>query len=149
MLVYPFARGLVIAILPPMAQENVEAVRRVYERWAVGDFSASVDLFDPAAVLVIGSDFPDAGTYEELAEIREYMRGFLEPWTRVTIAAEELTDGGDAVLAAVRQSGVGESSGVETELRYFQVWTFRAGKVVRLENFRDPAHARAAAGVPG
>ena len=149
MLVYPFARGLVIAILPPMAQENVEAVRRVYERWARGDFAAGTDLLDPEAVLVIGSDFPDAGVYEGLPGIRKYMRGFLEPWTRVTIAAEELTDGSDAVLAAVRQSGVGESSGVETELRYFQVWTFRAGKVVRLENFRDTAHARAAAGVPG
>jgi len=132
-----------------MAQENVEAVRGVYERWARGDFAAGTDLLDPEAVLVIGSDFPDAGTYEGLPGIREYMRGFLEPWTRLTIAAEELTDGSDAVLAAVRQSGVGESSGVETELRYFQVWTFRAGKVVRLENFRDPAHARAAAGVPG
>jgi len=59
-LVYPFARGLVIVILPAMAQENVEAVRGVYERWARGDFAAGTDLLDPEAVLVIGSDFPDA-----------------------------------------------------------------------------------------
>jgi ketosteroid isomerase-like protein len=132
-----------------MAQQNVEAVRGVYERWARGDFTASMDLLDAQAVLVIGSDFPDAGTYEGLEGIREYMRGFLEPWTRVTIAAEELTDAGDAVLAAVHQSGTGESSGVETELRYFQVWTFRDGKVVRLEGFRDRARALEAAGLRG
>jgi ketosteroid isomerase-like protein len=132
-----------------MAQQNVEAVRRVYERWARGDFTASMDLLDAQAVLVIGSDFPDAGTYEGLEGIREYMRGFLEPWTRVTIAAEELTDAGDAVLAAVHQSGTGESSGVETELRYFQVWTFRDGKVGRLEGFRDRARALEAAGLRG
>lgn len=132
-----------------MAQQNVEAVRRVYERWARGDFTASMDLLDAQAVLVIGPDFPDAGTYEGLEDIREYMRGFLEPWTRVTIAAEELTDAGDAVLAAVHQSGTGESSGVETELRYFQVWTFRDGKVGRLEGFRDRARALEAAGLRG
>lgn len=132
-----------------MAQQNLEAVRRVYERWARGDFTASMDLLDPQAVLIIGSDFPDAGAYEGVDGIREYMRGFLEPWTRVTIAAEELTDAGDAVLAAVHQSGTGESSGVETELRYFQVWTFRDGKVVRLEGFRDRDRARVAAGLPG
>jgi ketosteroid isomerase-like protein len=130
-----------------MAQGNVEAVRRVYGRWARGDFTASMDLLDPQAVLIIGPDFPDAGTYEGVEGIREYMRGFLEPWTRVTIAAEELTDAGDAVLAAVHQSGVGKSSGVETEFRYFQVWTFRDGNVVRLEGFRDRAQARVAAGV--
>ena len=130
-----------------MAQENLEAVRRVYERWAEGDFTASEEVLDPRAVLVIGPEFPDAGTYEGLEGIREYMRGFLEPWTRVTIEAEELTDARDAVLAAVHQSGVGESSGVETEFRYFQVWTFRDGKVVRLEGFRDHAQARLAAGV--
>ena len=128
-----------------MSQQNVEAVRRVYERWATGDFTASMGLLDPAAVLVLAPEFPDAGTYEGLGRISEYMRGFLEPWTRVTIAAEELTDAGDAVLAAVRQTAVGESSGLETGLRYFQLWTFRDGKVVRLEGFRDRGAALAAA----
>ena len=60
-----------------------------------------------------------------------------------------IIDAGDAVLAAVHQSGTGESSGVETELRYFQVWTLRDGKVVRLEGFRDGDRAREAAGLPG
>ena len=130
-----------------MSEQNVAAVRRVYDRWAHGDFTASMDLLAPAAVLVIGPEFPDAGTYGGIEGIRQYMRGFLEPWTRVTIEAEELTGAGAAVLAAVHQSGIGEASGVETDLRYFQVWTFRDGRVVRLEGFRDRAQARAAAGL--
>ena len=44
----------------------MEAVRGVYERWEQGDFSASVDLFDPAVEFVIGPGFPDAGTYAGL-----------------------------------------------------------------------------------
>ena len=130
-----------------MSEQNVEAVRRVYERWAEGDFTASEEVLDPGAVLVLGPEFPDGGTYVGREGIRVYMHGFLESWTRITIEAEELTGSGDAVLAAVHQSGVGESSGVETDMRYFQVWTFRHGKVVRLEGFLDREQARAAAGL--
>ncbi len=124
-----------------MPEENLEAVRGVYERWGVGDFEASLDVFDPQVLFVIGPDFPDAGPYLGLEGVRDYTRGFLEPWSRVAIEAEELREVGDSVVAAVRQFGVGGGSGAETELRYFHVWTFRGDRVVRLENFRERAEA--------
>ena len=120
-----------------MSDENVEAVRGAYERWAEGDFRAGIELFHPEAELVLSSDFTESGTYRGREEINGYMRGFVEPWERLTIAVEELTASGDSVIAAVLQSGVGVGSGVPTSVRYFQVWTFRDGMVVRLENFRD------------
>ena len=130
-----------------MSQENVEAVRGVYERWAEGDFRASVDLFDPHVLLVMRPEFPDAGTYLGVEGIARYTRGFLEPWTRITIEAEEIADAGDSLVVAVRQRGVGSGSGAETEFRYFHVWSFRGGKVIRLETFRTRAEAREAAGL--
>jgi ketosteroid isomerase-like protein len=75
------------------------------------------------------------------------MRNFLEPWVRITIEAEEITGAGDSVFAAVVQRGTGHGSGAATELRYFHVWTFRGGKVIRLETFRDRAEAREAVGL--
>jgi ketosteroid isomerase-like protein len=51
------------------------------------------------------------------------------------------------VLVSVRQRGVGTTSGVETELRYFQLWSFRGGKVIRMESTRDRAEALEAAGL--
>jgi hypothetical protein len=54
------------------------------------------------------------------------MRGFLEAWERVTIAAEELAGADDCVVVAAVQRAVGRGSGAEpTELRYFHVWTFQ------------------------
>ena len=129
-----------------MSEQNVEAVRGVYRRWGQGEFPASVDLFDAQVSFVLGPEFPDAGTYRGLDRVAEYTRGFLEPWSRITIEAEHITDAGDCVVAAVRQSGVGGASGALTELRYFQVWSFRDGKVVRLENFREREEALQAAG---
>jgi ketosteroid isomerase-like protein len=131
-----------------VSPSNVAAVRSVYDSWGKGDFRGGVELFDPRVTFVIRAGFPDAGTYTGLDEIAGYTRQFLEPWTRITIQAEELVDAGDAVLATVYQQGVGTGSGVDTGFRYWQVWSLRDGRVVRLENFRDRAEALAAAGLP-
>ncbi|MEK6273654.1 MAG: nuclear transport factor 2 family protein [Actinomycetota bacterium] len=130
-----------------MSRENVEAVRAVYERFSKGDFRASLDVVDPLVLFVQNPGFPEAGTYLGIARLVEYTRGFLEPWSRITIEAEDITDAGDSVVATVRQRGVGRESGAATEFRYFQVWSLRGRKVIRLENFRERAEALEAAGL--
>ena len=77
----------------------------------------------------------------------EYARRLLERWTRITIEAEDMIAVDGSVVATVCQRGVGRESGAETEFRYFQVWSFRGGKVIRLENFRERAEALEAAGL--
>ena len=124
----------------------MEAVREVFDAWGRGDFRTP-DLFDAEIVFAMGPDFPDSGTYRGLDELGEYMRGFLEPWRRLTIEAEEIRASADKVFVRAHQRGTGGESGVATELRYFQVWWFEHGKVVRLENFRQRADALTAAGL--
>ncbi|HKG37189.1 MAG TPA: nuclear transport factor 2 family protein [Solirubrobacterales bacterium] len=130
-----------------MAGSHEEAVRIVYDGWARGDFRAGLDVFDPDVEFVMGRGFPEAGTYRGTEELARYTRGFLEPWSQVAIELEDLVSAGDNLLAAVRQHGVGGGSGAATDFRYFQVWTFRDGRVFRLENFRERAAAAAAAGL--
>ena len=132
-----------------MSDERVEALRPVYAEWAEGNFKAGLELYGPETELVQGPDFPDSGTYVGPEEIRRYMRGFLEPWTRITIIAEEIVAGPDGVLVSVVQEGEGAGSGITTQLRYFHVWTFRAGKLTRWENFRKRSEAERAAGLSG
>ena len=129
-----------------MPRDTGEMIRSVYARWAEGDFRAGSDLFDPWIVFVIRPEFPDAGAYLGPEQVAGYMRGFLEPWTRLTITAEEIIDAGDSVVAAVRQVGEGSGSGAATELRYFHVWTFRADRVIRFESVRERAEALALVG---
>ena len=61
-----------------MSQENVEAVRRIFEAWASGEWSIGNDYLDEHAVCVVGSDFPAFGAYFGLDGIRAYWRDFLE-----------------------------------------------------------------------
>jgi ketosteroid isomerase-like protein len=124
--------------VPP---ENLEIVRSVYARWGRGAFDASLEVFDPGVVFVLDPGFPEAGTYRGIEEITEYTRGFLEPWTEISITAEDLSPAGENVLATVLQRGVGSKSEIATEFRYYQAWSFRGRKVIRLENFRERANA--------
>jgi ketosteroid isomerase-like protein len=131
-----------------MSQGNLEVVRRIYEGWAEGDFRPATELYDPLILLVQGQGFPEPGPYLGLDGVRKYMNTFLEAWDRVTIEAEELLEAGESVVAKVVQRAVGKQSGVEpTELGYFQVWTLRGGKVIRLDVIRDRADALNTAGL--
>jgi len=125
-----------------VSDRNVEIVRGVYDGWSRGDFSVGAEDFDPDVVFVLAPEFPEPGTYEGLESLVGYVRGLLVPWSEFTIAAEELVEDGDRVIAAVLQSGVGRESGSATEFRYFQIWTLRDEKVVRLENVRTREETR-------
>jgi ketosteroid isomerase-like protein len=130
-----------------MSQEHLEVVRAVYDRWARGDFSASLPLFDRNVALVVRSGVPDAGTYLGADGVREYTMAFLDPWESLTIAGESFREAGDTILVAVRQNGIGRGSGAPAELRYFQLWTFRGGRIIRLEVIFSEEEALEAAGL--
>ena len=129
-----------------MSEGNVESIRWIYDHWARGDFETS-ELMDEHALMVVRPEFPDTGTYLGLEGVARYTRGFLEPWTQITIEAEEIIPTGDSVIVAVRQQGEGEGSGAVTEFRYFHLWTFRGGKAIRLETIRERDEAFEAAGL--
>jgi len=138
-----------------MSQENVDTIRAVYDRYREGDFRASADLLDPHAVLVLpkagdwGPETPESGLFVGPEAIAGYTRdSLLKPWADFTMEAEEIVEAGDGVLVTVRQRGVGRTSGVPVELRYFTLWSFRARKVIRIQSFRDRAEALEAAGLP-
>jgi len=131
-----------------MTEGNVAIVERIYDHWGRGDFETA-DVLDEHALMVVRPEFPDTGTYLGPKGIREYTRGFLEPWSSITIEAEEIIPAGDSVVVAVRQRGEGDASGAVTEFRYFHVWTFRGGRAIRLETIRERDEALEAAGLIG
>ena len=137
-----------------MSRENVESIRTVYERFSEGDFRASVDLLDPHVVLVLNPEFAPSlftaaheGALYGIEAIAAYTRDLLDAWPDYTMEAEEIAAVGDDVLVGVCHRGVGRSSGVPTEGRYFTLWSFRGTKVIRIESFGQRAEALEAAGL--
>ena len=123
-------------------------MRRIYGDWGRGNFQSGVELYDPNVVLVLRPWFPDAGVYVGPQEIARYMRDLLTTWSDFAIEGVSFIDAGDTVLVEVRQRGIGPTTQVETELRYFQAWTFRGDAVIRIESIRERAEALEAVGLP-
>jgi ketosteroid isomerase-like protein len=132
------------------SRENVELVRQVYEQWGRGNFRAGAELYDPNVLLVLRPEFGPAasGRYCGPEEIAKYMRDeFLAEWTGAVIAGGEFLDAGDSVVVGVHQRATGRESGTPVEMRYFQVWTFRGGSVIRIESIMERADALEAVGL--
>ena len=130
-----------------MSQENVEIVRAAYEEFAKGNLRDSLNLYDPLLLFIPITDFPASDHYLRPEGLIAFMREYLASWANFTMTAEELIEAEGSVVVAVRQSAIGREGGVPSEIRYFEVWTFRGRSVLRIEQFRERAEALEAVGL--
>jgi ketosteroid isomerase-like protein len=129
--------------------ENVRIVRDIYEAWGAGDFSAGLDELDPHVTFVVRPPFPEPAVLNGPDAIREYLVGFMKQFASRSHSLEalDLREVGDTVIAHVNQHATGRASGVEGDLRFFMLFTFRGRKIVRLESVLNEAEALEAAGL--
>ena len=148
------ARAGFVVIGPPLGdtrsdvEENVEIVRRLYERWATGDFTP--DVFDPDVEFSrIGAQTPDMeGRWVGLDEFWKAVREYLQPLSDLRIEAERIIDlSGDRVLVLSRQTARGKQSGVPMETQLADLFTLRDGKIVRYDSYWNRAEALEAVGL--
>jgi ketosteroid isomerase-like protein len=128
-----------------MSQENVQIVRRAfeYETYGRGRRSAVEADFDPKVVLK---------PYEERAAIgREHILDNIThwrgAWDSLEVTVEEVIDAGDRVVVVARHRGHGRGSGIDIDARFFEVYTLRDAKIVRIEEFIERRLALEAAGL--
>jgi ketosteroid isomerase-like protein len=129
-----------------MSEENVESVREAHERFSkTGQpiwekIDADTEVFD--------HDIPDAkNPYRGVDGMTEWLSDFGEAWDSYVMEVERLIDAGDRVVSLFRIRAVGAGSGVAVERGDGMVWTFRDGKLARLDYFNDQAQALEAAGL--
>jgi len=126
-----------------MSAENVALLEDIYKRWAQGDFRTPVS---EGFTVELAPEFPDAGKHVGVEGVAAYMRGFLEPWERITITAEEMIEENDQVLVRVFQQGTGDLSGIEVEVRYFMLWSFEGATPIRVQSIMEESDAMARVG---
>jgi ketosteroid isomerase-like protein len=133
-----------------VSESKVETLRRIYEAWGRGDFAEGKELYDPHVVLVLRLEFPESGPHYGREAIRKYMlEDFLLDFDHATLSGEEFIDAGDTIVVGVHQQALGPRSGAPVDMRYFQLWTFRGGSVIRIESIMERDDALAAAGLAG
>jgi ketosteroid isomerase-like protein len=129
--------------------ENVEVVRAMYEHWARGDFPAS---FMDADVVHsrVGAQTPDMeGEWQGLEAFSASFAEYIQAFSDLRIEAEEIVLLDDQrVLVLSRQIAEGKLSGVPIETKLGELFTLRAGKVVRYVSYWNRSEAMKAAGLP-
>ena len=129
-----------------MSEENVEIVRRVYDGWSRGDFSAG-EYFDPEIDFEL-VDWPHPARSRGVEEMARTWQATLRAWDDFRAVADEFIDFGHNVLVLNSIRGRGKGSGAEVSALTATVWTLEAGKVVRLALYWDIDRAREAAERP-
>ena len=133
-----------------MSSENVEAIRRVYEAMARGDFWTAGEVFDPEMVWEWSSSLSGltgTATYHGIEGVEAATRDFFKAWDWFRQEAEELIEVGDDVLVITRTRARMKGSEREIEGKAAELWTFRAGKVIHHKAYDSPAEALEAAGL--
>jgi ketosteroid isomerase-like protein len=131
-----------------MSQDNVEIVRRGYERFATtGDLDP--DHASPDFVWDMSNfdGWPEQQAYEGVDGARGFLADWVGAWDDWELEVEALLDGGDKILALVRQRGRSKAAGMPVEMSFAQVWTVRDGKQTRMDMYSDREEAMKAVGL--
>jgi ketosteroid isomerase-like protein len=131
-----------------MSQENVEVVRRSLEAFERGGLDMSLDYFDPEVEWTTTDAYLEAATYRGHQGVRHYFETLSGEFDAVRLEAEEMIDAGEQVVAPVRMSGRGKTSGASVHLRLTLVCSVCDGKIVRIRNHLEKADALKSVGLP-
>jgi ketosteroid isomerase-like protein len=114
----------------------VEIVRRIYTAAALRDGASVFAHYDPS-VVIDASQISLGGLIGEPVRhghdgARSFFRELHEAWDDLSYEVQKLIPAGDQVVSVVTRRGRGRSSGIEIEMSFALVWTFRDGRVTRL-----------------
>src|SRR4051794_26362358 len=128
-----------------MSQENVEIVREVYGAWARGEPSQAFDFLDSEVVWEAIEDAPDAGTYRGHSGVKRYMDDWLQDFDFFQFKFGQPVEVDGRLVLEQWGRNRGKGSGLETEIHYAAVYTFRRGKVLTVNEYNTCAEALEAA----
>jgi ketosteroid isomerase-like protein len=132
-----------------MSQENVEAVRRLFDAAARRDAETIREIHDPNVTWAMSPEVgPDSGVYHGFDGLVKafglWVGQFEDHWLELD---EVISSGKHQVVSVWRDGGRGRASGVPVERSGAFVHTFLEGMVINIQQFTTKAEALKAVGV--
>src|ERR1700730_4740961 len=123
-----------------MSQENVETFRRNNEAVSRGDIEAALATLDPD-IEFIPRRAAVQGVYRGHEGMRQFIAENAENFDLYQVSYQEFRDLGDRLIAFGTVRVRGKESGIEVTTPTAMVATFRDGKMIRAEDFRERSEA--------
>jgi ketosteroid isomerase-like protein len=121
-----------------VSESNLEVVRQLFERFAEGGIEPTLELFSEDVVIEIPPNMSaEPDDYHGHAGVRRYFAGFDGMIEDLRYEALELIPLEDVVLAHVRLSGRGASSGLDVSLDPYVVHELESGRIRRIRPYPD------------
>ncbi len=114
-----------------MSNQNVDAAKKAYEAYGVGDIEAALTTFDDAIEWTVPGNSSIAGVYTGKAEFTQLLLNLAEQGFS-TIPERMFADGDDVVV--ITRTTVGNESALQADLL-----TYRGGKLVTAVSISDTA----------
>jgi ketosteroid isomerase-like protein len=116
-----------------MSQGNIKVLADLAAALDAGDLDAALEYWaDDVDYRAVEGALDDHGPIQGKAALRAYVQDWLDTFDQLTWEPLELIDSGDdTVVVVFRFSGRAKMSGVETDLTFASLYTFRDGKIVR------------------
>jgi ketosteroid isomerase-like protein len=116
-----------------MSQANVEIVRTFLS----ADVEEALSHADPG---IVWNPVEELSTQGHDA-VRTSLAHWKGEWDDYKLVPEEFVDMGDSVVVTVRVGGRGRGSGVDIDALFYDVYTLRDDKIVRMDQFAERSEA--------
>ena len=129
-----------------MSQENVDRFVKLIEAFNRFDVPGALGFLDPEVQFEhrLAELY---GTYAGLEGVRGFFADVAEHFDALKVDCPDVRDLGDRVLALGTTRLTGKGSGVETELPFAVVASFRDGRMTQFTDFGDKDQALEASGL--
>ena len=140
-----------------MSQENVENLRAFLESW--GREAWTLDAWERGGVIDVSlldadvvyedENLPDhiGEAYRGHEGIVRAAKRWVEPNQWLLVELEQILGEGDRLVSIHRVRNKARHSGIEFDAKLAYAWTFRDGKIVHFQSFRELDEALKAAGL--
>ena len=129
-----------------MSAGNTERLERIHEQLFAGR-ALGPDLLAKDAEWVNPADAVEGGTRRGFDALNDAIANVFAAWDDVHFDTERVIENGNVVVALGALRGHIRGPGMAIEAKHGQVWTFREGRVTRMQWFNTHAEAVQIAGV--
>jgi ketosteroid isomerase-like protein len=129
-----------------MSQENVDLVREGYKHFALTG-EPHVAAYAPDVEWHSAADDPGLEVFRGVEGVKELVKEVQEQLEDFRTEPFEFLDAGDRVVAGLVHRGRGRGSSAEVEMREWNVFLIRDGKIASVHEYRERQDALEAAGL--